>query len=159
MADAPRPLAPADLDWVRRVNADHYQRIERFDATIATAIDRALADFAARADRSAGLVLDPCAGSLLLLDEGAAARLKLVWLAPSLRGRGQGAALLAAAVGLAAQHGFTALRVSTFDRHAGACRMYARAGFAPTARQPVRAFGHDLVQVDFALSLAGGTAP
>ena len=156
-----RPFAPADRAWVAAAHGTHYRRVEGFDAGFDTAVAAALDDIEARLgrDRSFGLILwttpagARCGSIFCCAAGGQAARLRLFLLEPALHGRGLGRAMLAAATAQAQARGFRSLDVATFDAHAAACRLYARAGFEEVARRPCTAFGRSMAQVDFRLDL------
>jgi GNAT superfamily N-acetyltransferase len=73
-----------------------------------------------------GLSADPYAGPVT--GEEGAARLRRLYVGPTHRGHGIGRALVDAAVGAAAKHGFRTLRVRSPP---AAHRFYERCGFLP----------------------------
>lgn len=154
-----RPYTVADRDWVAAAHAAHYRRVERFGPDFDAAVTSALDDVAASLgrDRTFGLILTDAdgarRGSIFACDAGAAARLRLVLIDAGLRGRGLGRAMLGAVLAAAAAAGFQRVVVSSFNAHAAACKLYARAGFAERERTPCTAFGRRMVRVDFALDL------
>jgi GNAT superfamily N-acetyltransferase len=155
-----RGFRPEDRAWVAALHQDHYRSVEAFDEGFDRAVDAALSDLLTRCapDRSRGFVLDAGGepkGCLFLYEQSPEqARIRLFLFAADLRGRGFGRRMLAHATAEAQVLGFTALLVSTFDRHAAACALYHAAGFREIRQAPVRAFGHDLLQRDFRLDLA-----
>ena len=61
--------------------------------------------------------------------------------------------MVSSVIDFARQEGFSKIRVSTFDRHRAACGLYTSLGFVVVKNDPVHAFGQDMVQVDFELTL------
>ncbi|SHI37233.1 GNAT family N-acetyltransferase [Wenxinia saemankumensis] len=154
-----RPARPEDDDWILSEHRRHYAEVEGFDAGFGAAVASALADFRAApqaARQAAWLAVEGTArlGCLFCTEAGPdTARLRLFYVAPAARGTGLAGDLLDAAERFAAGAGFARLAVSTYSAHAAACALYARRGMAVTARTPERAFGRDLVRLDFAAML------
>lgn len=67
-------------------------------------------------------------------EDGTAAGLYAVWVAPWARGRGVGGALMRAAVARAEQMGFPRILLDVGDHNAPAIALYERFGFEPTGR-------------------------
>lgn len=147
-----RPLRPAEWPLYRdlrlRSLADapdafgstHAQEAARPDAAWAARLDAARLsgrDFplvAEADDEAVGL-------AWVKLDEAVppAADLYQVWVAPSVRGRGAGTALLAAATQRARDAGAVALRLGVTWDDSAAVRLYQRAGFEPVGPlEPLR---------------------
>jgi len=50
--------------------------------------------------------------------------------------------------------GFERIRVSTYDRHEAACRLYRALGFRERAREPAIAVGQQMRQIEFEKTLS-----
>ena len=157
-----RPTATRAVARANGAHRMHYNSPEGFEACFDGAVAAALEDFAARIgiDRTFGLILrdegGARCGSVFASDMGAAARLRLFLIDRHLHGRGLGRAMLDAVLFKASEASFRHIAVSTFDARGAACRLYARAGFAETARAPCTAFGRRMVQIDYGLTLRTG---
>jgi len=152
-----RPFTFADLEWLVARHADLYGREAGFGPAFAGDVRAVAEGFLARADPAEAAWIPwqdgMPQGSLFLVRDRDDARLKLVLLEPARRGQGHGRALLALAMRTARANGYPRIRVSTYDLHAAACRLYAAAGFAETARLPARAYGRSLVERRFSRPL------
>ncbi len=162
-----RRARTADRDWVRAVHLAHYQTHEGFDAGFEAPLDAALDEVLGHAPSPAqqglcpgGWVVearDGRAGCLFVSDAPPSAwRLRLFLVTEPARGRGLGRRLLATAEAAARAAGRTSLVVATHAEHQAACALYARAGFAETARHPVRRWGRRLTEVHWEKPLEPG---
>jgi GNAT superfamily N-acetyltransferase len=81
------------------------------------------------------------------------ARLRTLLVEPEARGLGIGARLVDECVAHARRQGAAELVLWTNDVLVAARRIYERAGFTLTHEAPHRAFGHDLVEQTWSLTL------
>ncbi len=86
-------------------------------------------------------------------EDGSTARLRVLLVEPDARGMGVGGRLVAACVECARSAGDRRLVLLTYDVLADARRIYQRAGFRLVHQEPVRRYGHDLVEQEWALDL------
>ncbi len=142
MPDGVRTATPADIPACRDIAKAAF-RNDRFHAE--PAIDDADADaikaqwienaISGRADTVLVAEVDGAvAGFNACLQDGEAAVIDLIGVAPSAQGRGVGAALLAAASAVYAGRA-RVLRAGTQADNTASCRLYDAAGMAPVARQ------------------------
>ncbi|MES2667522.1 MAG: GNAT family N-acetyltransferase [Pseudomonadota bacterium] len=156
MDHALRPLAEGDDAWIIARHADHYARVEGFDASFPVLVARILQDFhnAHVPLRERGwMAVDAQGtrlGSIFCVTEAAAtpeiAKLRLFYVEPAARGSGLAQALLEACLGFARGAGYRHMRLWTHESHSAAGRLYARNGFALTHSHATRSFGQDVVE-------------
>ncbi len=151
-----------DLGWVihrqAALYAEEYGWDGTFEGLIAAIIGRFVAEFDAAkeaawiAERDGAIV-----GSILLVrgDEEGVAKLRLLYVEPSARGHGIGAALTKACIERAKECGYRRLVLWTNDVLVAARRIYQAAGFKLVAEERHHSFGHDLVGQNWALELLG----
>ena len=156
---APRP---GDLGWIihrqARLYAGEYGWDWRFEGLIAGIVEDFIANFDPAAEAAwiaerAGAIV----GSIFLVrgDEPTTAKLRLLYVEPSARRLGIGAALVAACVERARSFGYARLALWTNDVLVSARRIYEAAGFKLIAEEEHHSFGHDLVGQNWALELGG----
>lgn len=154
-----RPCQTQDLPWVAAENIRFYRDVHGFDAGFAEAVGAALdrIDAGRAARESCHLVAEAegaPVGCIFLGPEGrATGRIRLFYVKPAFRGRGLGRRMLDRVVAHGRAAGLSRILVSTYDRHPEACALYAASGFRGGPAVPVRAFGQNLRQIDFALDL------
>lgn len=152
-----RDYRATDRQWVETANVHHYTVVEGFDASFAQAVASALDLLEASQHENTSRFLiveggeggDPVGCVFLCVDTATAARLRLFYLSEACRGLGIGKRMLDQLIEHARLQGFDTLRVSTFDRHQSACRLYQAAGFQYTTQAPSMAFGQPMRQIDF----------
>ena len=157
-----RDYAAPDRPWVAREHVRHYTMVEGFDPSFGEAVRGALDLIdAGREDPTGKFLIVEAAGTrrpvgcvFLMVEPPASGRLRLFYLDEAYRGRGIGKDMLDAMIAHAAANGLERIRVSTFDRHLAACRLYRAAGFTQRVGKPSVAFGQELRQVDFEKDLA-----
>jgi len=94
------------------------------------------------------------AGCVLYVHEtDKTAKLRTLLVEPAARGHGLGARLVDAVIEHARKQGHERLTLWTNDILGAARRIYERAGFVKTSEAPHHAFGHDLVEQTWSLSL------
>ena len=146
-----RELAPGDGGWVIERHGAHYAAHEGFDASFEALVARIVAAFIDGRDperercwiawRGARRI-----GSIFVVNDGGAAKLRLFYLDPDARGAGIGRHMLETAMGWARERGYGRMRLRTHESHRAAGRLYAAAGFEMTASRPVRSFGRANVE-------------
>ena len=81
------------------------------------------------------------------------AKLRLFLIDPSARGQGLGARMLDQAMGWARAQGYRAMELWTHESHRAACALYARAGWRMVRSAPARAFGTDVIDQFWEITL------
>ncbi|AVO38052.1 GNAT family N-acetyltransferase [Pukyongiella litopenaei] len=167
-ADTPnvvlRDYRRRDRAWVTAANLRHYRTVEGFDAGFEDAIVAALDLLERHIDDETSTFLiaeadgRPVGCVFFCADTGTAGRVRLFYLDKAQRGRGLGRRMMTRIIDRARASGFETIRVSTFDRHRAACRLYAALGFDRTTRARATVFGQPMRQVDFELGLTGPRA-
>ena len=159
-----REAGESDWAWVYSEHCRHYLDVEQFDPVFTGAVAGAIAAFRTHykhtVNRAFILAADTApVGSLLLSHEESAgnndrsARLRLFYLAPHTRNKGQGRRLLDAAVARASAHDYHSVRVSTYSAHSAACALYANYGFVLERECRVTAWGRQLSEQHWVLAL------
>jgi DNA-binding MarR family transcriptional regulator/GNAT superfamily N-acetyltransferase len=155
-----RALHVGDLGFVihrqAAIYAEEYGWDWTFEGLIAGILDRFVANFDSSkeaawiAERHGAIV-----GSIFLVrdDEPSIAKLRLLYVEPSARGLGVGAALTKACIERARGSGYRRLVLWTNDVLVSARRIYQAAGFRLIAEEKHHSFGHDLVGQNWALDL------
>jgi DNA-binding MarR family transcriptional regulator/GNAT superfamily N-acetyltransferase len=149
-----------DLGWVIHRQAALYHEEYNWDWTFEGLIAGILGDFVAHFDaaKEAAWIAErqgAIVGSIFLVkgDEPAVAKLRLLYVEPSARGLGIGAALTKACIERARECGYRRLALWTNDILVSARRIYQAAGFKLVAEEKHHSFGHDLVGQNWALEL------
>lgn len=151
-----------DREWVSTVNVDHYTRVEGFDPSFEKAVSTALDLLEARVDEKssryliveAGETRRPVGCVFFSADEPAIGRLRLFYLDRAYRRLGIGRHMIEELIAHAKGQGFERVRVSTYDRHEAACRVYGELGFREQEREPTIAFGQQMHQIEFEKNLS-----
>src|SRR5579862_4629164 len=150
-----------DLGWVVHrqalLYAEEYGWDWTFEGLIAGIIERFIANFDPA--REAAWIAErhgAIAGSIFLVrgDEPAMGKLRLLYVEPSARGLGVGAALVTACIERARESGYSRLLLWTNDVLISARHIYEAAGFKLIAEEKHHSFGHDLVGQTWALELS-----
>jgi GNAT superfamily N-acetyltransferase len=155
-----RDPGAGDLGWVIHRQALLYAQEYAWDWTYEGLIAGVLADFVAHFDceREQAWIADrggTVAGSIFLMrgNDGASAKLRLLYVEPTSRGLGIGTALVAACISRARSVGYRRLTLWTNDVLTAARRLYVAAGFRLIAEENHHSFGHDLVGQTWQLDL------
>lgn len=153
-------MRPGDAGWLIMRHAELYAAEAGFDASFEPVVARILADFMEAHDAAAerGWIArerDRRLGSIFCTRGSApgVARLRLFLVEPEARGAGLGARLLTGCLDFAREAGYARMVLSTHESHAAACALYVKAGFACVRSEPVRSYGVDLVEQDWARDL------
>lgn len=146
-----RPPRPGDLGWVVQAQAAGYTRQYGWDETFAALVARIVADYIDHRDpeREAAWIAEvdgEAAGSVFCVrTSDTVAQLRLLYVAPSVRGLGIGSRLVGECLGFARAAGYREIMLWTNSVLAEARRISQRAGFELTDEEPHRSFGQDLV--------------
>jgi DNA-binding MarR family transcriptional regulator/GNAT superfamily N-acetyltransferase len=150
-----------DLGHLIKHQALLYAREYQFDWTFEGLLADVVGHFVAHFDpvREQGWIAEcggAVAGSVFLMrgSEPATAKLRLLYVDESVRGRGIGKALVGACIARAKEIGYERISLWTQDCLHAARAIYAAAGFKLVDSEPHRSFGCDLVGETWALDLA-----
>lgn len=152
-----RDYRTSDRDWVETTNVRHYTATEGFGSSFATAVSSALDSLEAALEEETSKFLiaetldvgRPVGSVFFSAENTTTGRLRLFYLDEAYRGFGCGKHMLDQIIQHAKLQGFDKIRVSTFDRHEVACRLYRQAGFQQVIGEPTLVFGQLLRQIDF----------
>jgi GNAT superfamily N-acetyltransferase len=162
---------PGDLGWVVMAHGEVYATEFGWDTSFEALVAGIVADYAADhdPDREAAWIAElggrrvgcvfcvaedraDAAGSAGVADRQTA-KLRILLVDPSARGRGLGVRLVEECVRFARGAGYRRLRLWTNHPLVAARRIYLDAGFVLTAEEPHRSFGVDLVGQTYELDL------
>lgn len=155
-----RPPAPGDLGWILHRQAVLYHREYgwdwRFEGLVAEILARFVADF--EPSREAAWVAEhqgAIVGSVFLVrgDAPDVGKLRLLYVEPSARGQGIGAALVEACIARAREVGYRRLVLWTNDILVSARKIYVSRGFVLEEEERHQSFGQDLVGQFWGLDL------
>jgi len=155
-----RALAPGDLGWIAHRQGLLYQREYGWDWTYEGLVCELLAEFVARFDRAredawvAEQSGAPVGSVFLMKSEGEdTARLRLLYVEPSARGRGVGRTLVHTCIERARALRYRRITLWTNDVLLAARRIYQGAGFQLSEERAHHSFGQDLVGQTWTLEL------
>lgn len=163
-----RPHRPGDMGWVIHRHATLYTAEYGWDGTF----EALVAEIAARFIRAFDPARERCwiaevpppaatpgatatiVGSIFLVREtDEVARLRMLYVEPSVRGQGVGRLLAETCIEAAREIGYRELRLWTNANLTAAGRLYTSLGFGLLDETPYRGFGHELVGQTWSLGL------
>jgi DNA-binding MarR family transcriptional regulator len=154
-----RPLQPGDAGWVIGTHGALYARDEGYDSSFEALVARIMADFLDRNDRAREAAwIAESAGRRLgtiscMAEDAETARLRLFLLLPEARGLGLGQRLHDTCLGFARAAGYRRMVLWTHESHRAACALYARNGWRLASSRASRAYGQDVVDQDWEITL------
>lgn len=156
-----RPHRVGDMGWVVYSEAIGYAKQFGWDNAFEALVAKIVADFITNFDpgRERCWIAEidgEHVGHIFLVKhptEPDAARLRLLFVEPSARGKGLGDVLVTECVRFARIAGYKKVVLWTQSMLAAAHRIYQRAGFRLVKEEPHRSFGYDLVGQEWELEL------
>jgi DNA-binding MarR family transcriptional regulator/GNAT superfamily N-acetyltransferase len=150
-----RGLEPGDLGWLVERHGVLYAREYGWNQSFERLVARIAADFDPTTDRAWIAEVDgQRAGAVLCVrEDDTTAKLRTLLVEPDARGLGLGTRLVDEVIAHARRAGYTTLTLWTNDVLLAARRIYERAGFTLSHEAPHGAFGHDLVEQRWSLTL------
>jgi GNAT superfamily N-acetyltransferase len=154
-----RAPEPGDLGWVVQRHGAVYAQEYGWDETFEGLVARIVAAYAEQRDpkREAAWIAEvngERAGCVFCVKQtDTVAKLRLLLVEPAARGLGIGGRLVDECLRFAGRTGYDEMVLWTQDVLVDARRIYQRAGFAVTERQPHHSFGHDLVSETWSRAL------
>jgi GNAT superfamily N-acetyltransferase len=154
-----RGLQPGDLGWLVERHGVLYTREYGWDSSFERLVAQIAADFDPDKDRAWIAEVDgERAGAVLCVhDTPQTAKLRTLLVEPRARGLGLGTRLVDQVIEHARNRRYRTLTLWTNDILHAARRIYERAGFTLQHEAPHRAFGHDLVEQTWSLTLQAWT--
>lgn len=155
-----RAHGPGDMGWIARRHGALYTAEQGWDASFETLVASICADF----ERDFDPALERCwiaemggerVGSVAVArgGEDGVAKLRLLLVEASARGSGLGSRLVDECHRFARAAGYRKMRLWTTDQQTGARQIYLDKGYALVAREPVHAFGQDMVNETWEMPL------
>jgi DNA-binding MarR family transcriptional regulator/GNAT superfamily N-acetyltransferase len=146
---------PGDLGWLVERHGALYAREYGWDESFERLVAQIVADFDPHHDRAwIAEVGGTRSGAVLCVhDTPQRAKLRTLLVEPHARGLGLGTKLVDEVIRHARDSGYTTLELWTNDVLHAARRIYERAGFTLVNEAPHLAFGHDLTEQTWSLTL------
>lgn len=154
-----RPHRPGDMGWIVQRHAELYSQEygwdETFEGLVAEIASKFLRDFDPDKERCwiAEREGENVGSAMLVKDDDATARIRLVLVDPGARGLGIGHRLVDECLAFARTHGYRKVTLWTNDVLHAARRIYQRAGFRLIEENRHHSFGQDLVGQTWDLDL------
>jgi GNAT superfamily N-acetyltransferase len=146
---------PGDLGWVVMAHGELYAAEYGWDTSFEALVAQIVADYDPKRDAAWIAEVDgERAGCVFCVHaDDETAKLRILLVRPSARGRGAGRRLVDECVSYARDAGYRRLTLWTNDVLGSARRIYQAAGFALTDEEPHHSFGKDLVGQNWTLDL------
>lgn len=155
-----RTHGPGDMDWITRRHGALYAAEQGWDASFETLVGEICADF----ERHFDPALERCwiaemggerVGSIAVArgGEDGVAKLRLLLVDSAARGAGLGSRLVDECHRFARAAGYRKMRLWTTNQQKEARQIYLGKGYALVAGEPVHAFGQDMVNETWELTL------
>jgi DNA-binding MarR family transcriptional regulator/GNAT superfamily N-acetyltransferase len=154
-----RPPIVGDFGWVVHRHGVIYAQEYGWDETFEALVARVVAEYVERRDAAtenawiAEVDGEPAGCVFCVKETDDTARLRLLLVEPSARGRGIGDRLVTECLGFARRAGYSKVTLWTNDVLLSARRIYEAAGFRLEKQEPHHSFGQDLVGQDWLLEL------
>jgi GNAT superfamily N-acetyltransferase len=151
--------SPGDLGWVVMAHGELYAQEFGWDTSFETLVARIVADYATTHDpaREAAWIAELSGrrvGCVFCVSEDSeAAKLRILLVDPTARGRGLGGQLVDECIAFARQAGYARIRLWTNHPLAAARQVYLSRGFRLVAEEPHHSFGVDLIGQTYELRL------
>jgi DNA-binding MarR family transcriptional regulator/predicted N-acetyltransferase YhbS len=154
-----RGLEPGDLGWLVERHGVLYASEYGWDQSFERLVAQIAADFNPGTDRAWIAERDgQRLGAVLCVHhDDTTAKLRTLLVEPEARGLGLGTTLVQAVIRHAKHSGYTTLTLWTNDILTAARHIYEREGFTLEHEAPNPAFGHDLVEQTWSLTLSTWT--
>jgi GNAT superfamily N-acetyltransferase len=146
---------PGDLGWLVERHGALYASEYGWDESFERLVAQIVADFDPAGDRAWIAEVDGTRAGVVLCvhHDDETAKLRTLLVEPSARGLGLGTSLVDRVIAHARNRGYATLTLWTNDVLHAARHVYEKAGFTLQSEAPHRAFGHDLVEQTWSLTL------
>ena len=156
-----RPYRPEDGRWIAERHGAHYHQEFGWDLAFADLVAGIVADMERQFDpaRERCWIADRdgerlgCMALLRHREQEGVAKLRILLVDPSARGLGIGDRLVTACTEFAREAGYHTITLWTVASLTAARRLYERAGYQVVASEPEHAFGQDVINETWELSL------